>query len=247
MEEQLLTANYILAGLPGKEREVLLPALEVCELKLGEAIDEAGAPIKTLFFPIDAAISVVNQQEGANGKQIVEVTIIGKEGCSGSTVVQGIDSSPSMALVQVKGRAIALPTSAVTSNPARLGNTWRALSLYSFLLYRHSVISVGCSQFHSPSQRTARWLSAHRHRTGLQSYPFTTAFFAAQVGLNEKIVSEVLDEFQAENLLELGFKNITILNAERLTEKSCPCFEKAKQAIDEYLGLLEDLTRTTNP
>jgi hypothetical protein len=230
--------------LPGNERDLILPALEMCELKLGEAIDDAGTPIKRLYFPIDAAISVVNQQEGANGKQIVEVTIIGKEGCSGSTVVQGTDSSPSMALVQVKGRAIALPTSTVTRHPARLAYTWRALSLYSFLLYRHAVISVGCSQFHSPSQRIARWLSAHKHRTGFKSYPFTNAFFAAQVGLNEKIVSEVLDQFQAQHILELGFKNITILDQQLLLERSCPCFEKAKQAIDEYHAALQDIIRS---
>jgi hypothetical protein len=149
-----------------------------------------------------------------------------------------------MALVQVKGRAIALPTSAVTGNPARLAYMWRALSLYSLLLYRHSVISVGCSQFHSPSQRIARWLSAHKHRTGLKSYPFTTAFFAAQVGLNEKIVSEILAEFHAEDIIELGFKNVTISNQERLLEKSCECFEKAKQAVDEYLVALQDIIRS---
>ena len=237
-------ANRILAGMPAKERDVILSSLELRELRLGEGIDNVGAPIQFLYFPIDGAISVVNQQDEANASRIVEVTIIGKEGCSGSTVVQGSDVSPSMALVQVKGTAIAVPTSAVTSHPARLPYTWQALSRYSLLLYHHSVISVGCSQFHSVSERIARWLSAHWHRTGLRSYPFTTAFFSAQVGVNEKTVSEVLAQFQAEDILELGHKNITIKNLELLLQKSCPCFEKAKQATDDYLAALEQIVRS---
>ena len=102
--EQMRT-NRILAGLPVEERDLIVSSLESNELYLGDVIANAGKPIQRLYFPLDSAISIVNEQEKPNDKHIVEVTVIGKEGCSGATVVQGSDTSPSVALVQIGGTA----------------------------------------------------------------------------------------------------------------------------------------------
>lgn len=236
-----IRSNRILEGLPPGEYDLIAQALEVKELYLGDAIVQAGQTIIHLHFPLTAAISVVNQQE--NGR-IVEVTVIGREGCNGATVIQGSEISPSVALVQVAGTAVNLPTSSVTHHSTRLPYLSKALARYSLLLYRHSVISVGCSQFHSSSQRVARWLKAHWHRTGLECFPFTTAFFAAQVGINEKTVAEVLDEFEREGIVQLERKSITISDQQLLANRSCVCFQQAKEAMDEYLLALEELGRT---
>ena len=236
-----IRSNRILDGLPVAEYDLIAQSLESTELYLGDSIVNAGQPITHLHFPVTAAISIVNQED--NGR-IVEVTVIGREGCNGATVVQGSETSPSLALVQVGGTAINLPTSSLTQQSSRLPYLSKALARYSLLLYRHSVISVGCSQFHSSSQRVARWLKAHWHRTGFESFPFTTAFFAAQVGVNEKTVSEVLDGFEREGIVRLGRQNITISNQDSLLHQSCPCFSLAKEATDDYLLALTDIART---
>jgi len=241
--EQIKT-NRILAGLPAGELDLLIPSLEMNELPLGEVLANVGKPITRLYFPLNSAISIVNQQEDSKDTRIVEVTVIGKEGCSGATIVQGSDTSPSVALVQVGGTAIEMPTASVTRFPARLPYLWKALLRYSLLLYRHSVISVGCSQFHSSSQRVARWLKAHWHRTGLETFPFSTGFFAAQVGINEKTVAEVLDEFERAGILQLERNTIGISNQHLLTQQSCPCYELAKEAVDEYLVALIEVARS---
>jgi CRP-like cAMP-binding protein len=236
-----LGRNRILAALPAKERDLIAPLLEIQELYLGDVIVQAGEAIKRLYFPIDSAISIVNQQD--NGR-IVEVTVIGKEGCNGASVVQGSEKSPSVALVQVAGSAIAVTTSAVTRLSASMPYLSTALARYTLLLYRHSVISVGCSQFHSTPQRVARWLKAHWHRTGLETFPFTTAFFAAQVGINEKRVAEVLNELEGEQIVRLERISISISNQELLAQRSCECFQQAKDATDEYLLALSEIART---
>ena len=40
-----MTQNYILAGLPAQERELLLPACESVEIHLGETLGDAGRPL----------------------------------------------------------------------------------------------------------------------------------------------------------------------------------------------------------
>ena len=87
----------------------------------------------------------------------------------------------------------------------------------------------------------ARWLKAHWHRTGLESFPFTTAFFAAQVGINEKTVSEVLDGFERDGVVELERQKITICNQEGLANRACPCFDLAKEATDDFLLALTNI------
>lgn len=76
-----------------------------------------------------------------------------------------------------------------------------ALSRHNLLLMRTAVISVGCSRFHNVSQRLARWLKAQWYRTGIETFPFSAQFLAAQVGANPKIVAETLQAFEADNLM----------------------------------------------
>lgn len=237
-------ANRILAGLPAEECELIRQTLDEEELHLGDVIAQSGTAIKRLYFPVSSAISIVNDQD--NGR-IVEVTVIGNEGCSGATVVQGSEQSPSVALVQVGGRTMSLPTTSLMNQSHRLPYLSKALARYSLLLYRHSVISVGCSQFHAPSQRVARWLKAHWHRTGREAFPFTTTFFAAQVGLKEQIVSEVLAEFERKSIVRLARNEIVISNQELLAQRSCRCFELAKEATDDYVAALKDIKRRLDP
>jgi DNA-binding transcriptional regulator YhcF (GntR family) len=90
----------------------------------------------------------------------------------------------------------------------------------------------------------ARWLKAHWHRTGLETFPFTTAFFAAQVGINEKRVAEVLNELEGEQIVRLERISISISNQELLAQRSCECFQQAKDATDEYLLALSEIART---
>ena len=118
-----------------------------------------------------------------------------------------------------------------------------ALARYTLLLLRHSIISVGCSQFHTPAQRLARWLKAHWHRTGLEVFPFTSDFLAAQAGIDSKTAAEVLDDFQREGIIKRTLRNVKITNQEALTKRACYCFELAKEATDEYVLSLPDIAR----
>ena len=176
--------NRILSGLPKREQEVLAPLFERKEVRLGEVLTEAGKPIETVFFPIDSAISMVNVQVQA--PLTVDVALIGKEGCYGCSVVQGSTRSPSMFMVEVGGTGIQVKTSQLLQELPRLACLRAALDRYNFLLTRVIVISAGCSQFHPPSQRLARWLMAHYHRTGITTFPFSKQFLAAQTGLEER-------------------------------------------------------------
>jgi hypothetical protein len=105
------------------------------------------------------------------------------------------------------------------------------------------VVSVGCNRFHSHRQRLARWLKAHWDRTGLETFPFTMDFLAAQIGLDRKTVTELVGDLQGQSIVVKRHKSITITDHEGLTAASCECFAICKEASGQYMGALQDIAR----
>lgn len=234
----ILHENRILEGLPPSERQLIVPFCESIDLHLGDTIEETGRPIQFLHFPINSAISMTNVQDQ---EHTVEVTVTGKEGCSGASIVLGDDRSPCMAMIQINGAAIRVAASQVVDRLSSLPYLKAALSRYNLLIMNLAVISVGCSQFHSPSQRLARWLKTHWQRTGIESFPFSSEFLAAQVGVESKMVKETLIDFERQGIVKLGRNTVLITDHEGLERQSCRCYALAKESTEEYSRSLGDL------
>ncbi len=231
-------ANRILALLPPHEAERIFPYMEPIEIQLGDVIDQPGKPIQYLYFPLRAAISITDIRDEHH---TVEVTITGTEGCSGASIVQGSDQAVCMALVQIGGPAVRLSASALKSELSHLPYLHGALQRYNGLLLRHAVVSVGCNRFHSNRERLARWLKAHWDRTGLETFPFTMEFLAAQVGLDRDTVSEIVGELSQEGIVVKAHRTIRITNHDGLTAACCKCFSLCREATGQYAAALEEL------
>lgn len=236
----LLEKNNMLQGLPLSERQLITPSCEIIELHLGDSLAEADQPIQFLHFPIDSAISLTNVQDQ---EHLVEVTVTGKEGCSGASIVLGDNRSPCMAMVQIPGTAVRLATSEVMGGLPSLPYLQAALARYNLLIMSLAVISVGCSQFHSPGQRLARWLKAHWQRTGIESFPFSTDFLALQVGVDPSIVTERLIDFKKQGIVELERNRVVIADQEMLEQEACRCYTLAKESVEKYIGALGNLSK----
>jgi hypothetical protein len=241
MSTEALPKNTILQGAPIHELELILPFSEVVQLHVGDPLDTAGKPLQFLHFPLNSAISLTSIQDVTH---MAEVTLIGREGCSGSSVVQGDDRSVCSAMVQIPGTAVRIPTSSFVKHLPQLRYFGTALSRHTLLLMRHAVISAGCSACHAVSQRLARWLQAYWHRTGIESFPVSVPFLSAQVGAASHIVSDVLHEFQSHGIVKTSHDSVTITDHDALTKHVCECYELAKKATDEYLVALAEIIRT---
>ncbi len=243
-----LPKNRILSGLPEQERSILLPSAELVPLHMGDVIENPGEPIQYLHFPTDSAISFTDRLDQ---EHIVEVTITSKEGCSGSTLLQGDDRSTCMAMVQIAGTAIRVPSSVLRENESRIAYMKEALARYNLMIMRHAVISVGCSRFHEPPQRIARWLKAHWYRTGLASFPFSDEFMAAQAGLDPKTVASVFTDMDRRGIIRRTHNKVTIVDQDALSQWCCECYASTKQATQEYLQALAEIAHAhgghTNP
>jgi Crp-like helix-turn-helix domain len=119
-----------------------------------------------------------------------------------------------------------------------------ALSRFTTTILRESIISVGCSQFHSVEQRIGRWLLAHQHRTGLSVFAFTHDFLAEQVGAQRVTITEALATLQEKKLIRYGYREVELRNVKAMEQLSCECFPAVKEAIDHFLRDLKSYNST---
>ena len=223
-----------------EERHMIEPRTDAARVHLGDVIDRAGEAVQYLCFPLDAALSMMDMKDRAH---TLDVALVGAEGCTGAWVVQGSDTSPALNIVEIGGSIVRLPASALTELLPKLPYLNAVLSRYNLLLMRHIVISVGCSQFHSPEERIPRWLLAHAHRAGIKEFPFTTEFLSAQVGVDTETTRRALEDLQARGLVAKSAREVSILDTEALAGESCACFQLTKDATDGYLEALTRLSR----
>jgi hypothetical protein len=231
--------NRILACLPSKERKILKESFEVVSLHTKEELNEVDTPVRYLHFPVGSSISFLNSQSGGG---VVEAAAVGMEGCSGFEVVQGYMIAPCRVIVQVGGRAFRLTASSVIKALPQLPFLRYALARFSMTILRQTIISVGCSQFHSVEQRLARWLLAHQHRTGRSTFPFTHDFLAEQVGVQRATISEALGALQDRKIIKYAYRQVELRNAPGLKKLCCECSTAAREAIDAFLRDLENFS-----
>lgn len=231
--------NRLLDSLPRQERELLQSRLEAVSMETRETLNEVGSRLGYLHFPTAGAISLMEIQSSG---RTVEVAVIGREGCSGFYVPDGVKTAPCLTIVQIGGAALRLKVSDLRVLLPHTPVFARNMRRFSAVVFRHVVLSVGCSQFHSVEQRLGRWLLAHRHQTGLNIFPFTHDFLAEQLGAQRVTVTQTLSHFEDRHLVTYGYGKIELLNVRRMRQTACECFRSAVRATDAYLKEIKNRT-----
>ena len=231
--------HRFLAMLPVAEKQALSPHVKPIMLSMKEELNLVGSPLRHLYFPLDAAISVMDM---AQSGRVLEVAVVGKEGCFCPDVLNGLTASPTHTIVQIGGASLCVDTAVLAGMLSALPVFGRMVRRCSALLFRHAVISVGCSQWHSVEQRLSRWLLAHHHRTSDTIFPFTHEFLADQLGSQRVTVTEALSAFQRNDMVRYSYGKVELVNIEMLKDVSCECFGLATQAIEDYLRDIQSYT-----
>ncbi|MBC7470049.1 MAG: Crp/Fnr family transcriptional regulator, partial [Ramlibacter sp.] len=94
--------NLLLASLPRQAMQGLLPQLTPVDLAFGQELYQPGAPMRGVYFPLDAQVSLLTLA----GSLALEVGMVGREGMVGIPLALGVARSPMRALVQGGGTAL---------------------------------------------------------------------------------------------------------------------------------------------
>ena len=223
------SGNRLLATLPKREYERLLPKLKTVSLVLGEELYVPGETIKYVYFPNDSIVSLISK---LSETAWLEVGMVGNEGMAGLAVFMGVDFSLTRGLVQGSGTAMRMSSAAVRTEANRLGGLHRILHRYSHSLLTQVTQSSTCNRFHLVDARLARWLLMTNDRLGTKEFPLTQEFLSHMLGVRREGVSKAAGALQAAKLISYSRGMITLLNRRALEAKSCQCYAIIKAETD---------------
>lgn len=225
-------ANRLLATLPRKEYERLLPNLEEIPLLFEKVLYEAGGLILDVYFPTSGVVSLLAAVEE---RATLEVGLVGREGMVGLPVFMEVKTSGNRAVVQGAGSAFRMKARVFRKECQDGGSLPRLLRRYTHSLLTQISQTAVCNRFHPIEARLARWLLMTRDRMGADEFQLTQEFLSNMLGVRREGVNKAAGTLQQQHLISYSRGTLTILNGAGLEEIACRCYGIIKEEYDTLL------------
>lgn len=225
--------NQILAALPSSEYQRVATHLKPVNLIGGEILLEPNEPIKKIYFPERAMISLVSiMMDGST----TEIGLIGNEGMIGLPAILGGSSTTSRTIVQVSGTALEVSAEIIRQEFQRGEKLAKLLLLYTQALLTQVSQSAACNRQHNIEERLARWLLSVQDCILQDELPLTQEFIANMLGTRRSGVTVAAGILQQAGIIRYSRGRITILNQQRLEETACECYHLVQNEFMRLLG-----------
>jgi len=221
--------NHLLAALPVKDYNRLLPGMEPVPLPLGWTVHRAGDREKYLYFLAAGLVSRFNVSE--NGAS-TEFAVTGSEGVIGVASFLGGESTPSQAVVLAAGYAYRLGADLVRNEFDNDGPLSHLLLRYiQALIAQTSQIAV-CNRHHSLEQQLCRWILTSLDRLPSNELRVTQERIAELLGVRRESVTDTAGKLQDAGLIHYSRGHIAVLDRPRLEARACECYAVVKREYD---------------
>jgi len=235
MQTTAKTDSQILAALETKAYGSLFSQLEQVSLAQGKVIYEAESPIRYVYFPETAVLSILATMEDG---RTVEVGPVGKEGLVGLRIFLGAETTLDRVIVHIAGTAQRLPATALKPLLAGDSVLSRKLMRYTQMLLAMTGRSAACNQLHNLDQQLARWLLTMSDYVGGDELKLTHDLISLTLGVRRAGVTDALNLLKNRGLVATRRNSIQVLDREALQSVSCECYVAIKE---EYEKLYADL------
>jgi len=227
------TTNRLLDRLPARQRAEVLAGCEHAHLTRGEVLAQPGRPIRDVYFPTGAFISLIAPMDG---KSSLEVALAGTEGLCGVPLALGVTASPVNAVVQGAGTAWRMSAAEFRRDLVLYPKLRASVDLYIHVLMSQLMQTAGCNRFHLVEQRVARWLLMTADCAGSPTFAMTHEFLARMLGVRREGVTEAASALQAGRLI--GYKRgaIRVVDRKGLERASCSCYGSDRSTYERFFG-----------
>lgn len=228
--------NSLLAALPYVDAHMSSASLEQITLNFGEVIYRSGEPIRHVYFPVDALVSLLTLAEG---HQALEVGLVGHEGMLGIPLALGVSNSPACALVIGPGTAWRMTSEKFIQEFNRNKLLQSEVYRYTYELMVQMTQTAACNRFHQVEARLARWLLMTRDRVRSDKFHLTHDLLANMLGVRRVGVTKAAGSLRLRKLISYNRGEISILDGSGLEAAACHCYQAVKD--------MHDVARTWKP
>ena len=224
-DDRAQTRNIVLRELTPKDFEKITSAAERVSLASKDQVWEANQPIRNVYFPETAVISLVTLLDAGS----IEAITIGNDGFVGLPIFHGPGATVTKANCQMPGEAWALSADAFINLCGEMPELRRALDRYSQLVIETISQSAACNRVHVIEERCARWLLMSHDRVASDEIPLTQEFLAQMLGVRRPGVTVAIGILERAGLIAHGRGRIKVTDRKGLESASCECYAAIKR------------------
>jgi CRP-like cAMP-binding protein len=225
--------NRLLESLSSGARDALARGAKKTSLGIRDQVFKTDDAITHVYFPLSGVISlVIRMSDGP----VVEVATIGNEGFVGTSVVLGVERSPTEAFCQVPGQALVLPVEAFKHALSAHAELSDLALRYTQALIAQISQSTACNHLHSVQERMCRWLLMTHDRVDGEELQLTQDFLSQMLGVRRPSVTVVAGMLQQAGLIDYRRGRIKVLDREGLEKGSCECYHVMRREYDRLFG-----------
>ncbi len=224
--------NHLLFALPPAEWARWASQVERVDLTMGQVLSESGSCPTFVYFPVTAVVSLLYMtREGGSA----EIAVIGNDGVVGISIFMGGSATPSRAVVQSAGQAYRLRADVAMAEASRSGPVLSVLLRYAQSLIAQVSQTAVCNRYHSIDQQLARRLLLGLDRSSSSELVMTQELAANLLGVRREGITAAAHKLQLEGVIRYRRGHISVLDRQRLEQRTCECYAGAKR---EYQRLL---------
>lgn len=228
--------NAVLALLPKRDFDRLLPHLQAVELGFMETLYEPLERMRYLYFLQDGVASIVAPFE--NGSE-VEVGMVGPEGVVGGSLLMGVDRGPNRTFIQLPGRGHRIKAEAMLRLFNENGTIQQSL-LHAVQAYSVQVEqTAACNRAHNIEERLARWLLMSHDRMGDRAenppVPITHELMSRMLGARRSTVTIAAGLLQRGNFIRYQRGLVKIMDRKGLEDVACECYSIVRTEADRLM------------
>ena len=225
--------NRLLATIPPRVLARLTPHLERVHLHQKEVLFRAHEPLRVVYFPDAAVVSLVSTLESG---QSLEVGLVGRDGLAGTSVLPGITVMSCDGIVQIPGLARRMSADVLRQEVLKDEALYSTLGRFAQLLLVRSMQLSVCNMFHPVEQRCARRLLTVSDLLNNGDIPLTHDLMATMLGVHRPTVTLALRSLQKAGLISETRGRVVIRDRNRLEQTCCECYRVMRNEQQRLLG-----------
>jgi CRP-like cAMP-binding protein len=227
------STNAILSSLSAGDSAALRPHLRKVHLESKTTLFQAGDTVESVYFPLDAVISLI---VGLSTGEVTESAMVGKDGVIGASSALDSKLAINSAVVQLPGEAIVCDANAFRGTVLQSQTFVSTIVRHEQTVFLQAQQSTACMANHDVEARLCRWLLRARDLWGSDDLPFTQEFLAEMLGVRRTSVSTVAHTLQRAGMIRYVRGKIQIVDVEALQESACECYDAVKDNYERLLG-----------
>lgn len=233
--------NQLLAALPETDLARWRERLQPVQLQRDQLLCAAGQTPQYVYFPTTAIVSLMSStQDGGTA----EVAVVGNDGVVGISCLLGAECAAHDAVVQSAGSALRISAAYVKNEIESCCCVMKLVMRYAQSVLGQMAQTAVCNRHHSIDQQLCRRLLLGHDRLPSNELEMTHELAANLLGVRREGISTAAHKLQAAGLIRYSRGHITILDRERLEQKTCECYAVAKR---EYQRLLPRVAGQVRP